>query len=148
MPRLLIRPGDLEKVDREALAAFPSECCGLLLGRVEDEETVRIGWVEPCVNQAPDQGCRFTISPDALASAYRWARDRGEKVLGTYHSHPRGAAVPSELDRESAWPEASYLIVGVNEEGVSEHRSWRLYEERWLEEKLTVRVLEEDEEEP
>ena len=148
MPRLLIRPGDLEKVEREAVAAFPAECCGLLIGRVLDEETVRIGWVEPCVNQAPERGCRFTISPDALAVAYRWARDRGEKVLGTYHSHPRGAAVPSELDRQSAWPDASYLIVGVNEEGVSDQRGWRLYEDRWLEEKLTVRVFEEDGEEP
>ena len=144
MPRLLIRPMELEKVERHAVAAFPEECCGLLLGRAEDEETVRVGWVEPCVNQAPDQRCRFTIGPDALLAAYRWARDRGEKVVGTYHSHPRGAAVPSELDREAAWADASYLIVALGEDGVSDRRSWRLDEDRWVKERLVVRELEED----
>ena len=113
---MLIAPDDLAAVEQRAAGAFPAECCGLLLGRADDQETVRIGWVEACVNQAPDQRCRFTISTDALAAAYRWARDRGEKVVGTYHSHPDSAAVPSEIDRESAWPGASYLIVGVGED--------------------------------
>ena len=146
MPRLLIQAQDLEKVERHAVASLPDECCGLLLGRVVDEETVRVGWVEPCVNQAPDQRRCFTIGPDALMTAYRWARDRGEKVVGTYHSHPEGAAVPSELDRQSAWPEASYLIVAVGEEGVGERRGWRLDGERWVEEKLVAGLFEDEEE--
>jgi proteasome lid subunit RPN8/RPN11 len=146
MPRLLIAPNDLETVERRALAAFPAECCGLLLGTAVGGETVRIGRVEPCVNQAPDQRCRFTISPDSLLAAYRWARQRGEQILGTYHSHPQGAAVPSEIDRESAWPGASYLIVGLSEEGVRQRRSWRLDEDRFVEEELIVRAGHEEEE--
>ncbi len=146
MPQLLISPKNLAAVEKRARAAFPAECCGLLLGRMEGDQTVHIGWVEPCVNQAPDQHCRFTISPDALLAAYRWARDRGEQVIGTYHSHPRGAAVPSEIDRESAWPGASYLIVGLGEEGVRERRSWRLEEDSFVEEELIVGATEEEEE--
>ena len=148
MPQLLIAPKDLAAVERQAIAAFPAECCGLLLGRVEGGEAVHIGWVEPCVNQAADRHCRFTISPDSLLAAYREARDRGEQVVGTYHSHPQGAAVPSEIDRESAWPGASYLIVGVGEGGVSERRSWRLDDGSFVEEELAVRELGEEEEEP
>ena len=147
MPRLLIAPDDLAAVERRAVAAFPAECCGLLLGRHEDDETVRIGWVEECVNQAPDQRCRFTISPEALMGAYRWARDRGEKVVGTYHSHPGGEAVPSTTDRESAWPGASYLIVGLDEEGVRQRRSWRLDGDGFVEEELAVRLIEDVEDE-
>ena len=145
MPRLQIAPEDLAEVERRAAAAFPAECCGLLLGRRAGGETARIGWVEPCVNQAPDRWRRFTITPDALLAAYRWARDRGEQVVGTYHSHPRGSAVPSEVDRESAWPGASYLIVGLDEEGVRERRSWRLDDGGFVEEELILRALEEEE---
>ena len=147
MPRLLIAPDELAAVERRAVAAFPTECCGLLLGRAVDEGTVRIGWVEECVNQAPDQRCRFTISPEEVMAAYRSARDRGEKVVGTYHSHPAGEAVPSEVDREAAWPGASYLIVGLDTEGLRERRSWRLEGERFVEEELIVRVFDEEDEE-
>ena len=145
MPQLLIAPKELEVVEERALAAFPRECCGLLLGRTEGGAEVRVGWVEPCVNQAPDQCCRFTISPDSLLTAYRWARDRGEQVVGTYHSHPEGAAVPSAVDRESAWPGASYLIVGLGEDGVRERRSWRLADDRFVEQELVVSAIEDEE---
>ena len=145
MPQLLIAPKDLAAVERQAIAAFPAECCGLLLGRVEGGEAVHIGWVEPCVNQAADRHCRFTISPDSLLAAYRWARDRGEQLVGTYHSHPQGAAVPSEIDRESAWPGASYLIVGLSEQGVHERRSWRLDDDSFVEEQLIIGANEEEE---
>jgi proteasome lid subunit RPN8/RPN11 len=145
MPQLLIAPKDMETVERRALAAFPAECCGLLLGRQEDSESVRVGWVEPCVNQAPDQRRHFTIAPESLLAAYRWARDRGEQVVGTYHSHPEGAAVPSAADGESAWPGASYLIVGLNDEGVRERRSWRLDDDTFVEEQLMVHEPEDGE---
>ncbi|MFQ5350700.1 MAG: Mov34/MPN/PAD-1 family protein [Thermoanaerobaculia bacterium] len=141
MPRLLISPEDLATVERWAIAAFPAECCGLLLGSFEGDETVRLVRVEPCLNQAPDQRSRFTISPDSLLAAYRSVRHRGEQVVGTYHSHPLGAAVPSDVDRESAWPGASYLILGVGEDGVRERRSWRLDDGHFVEEKLIVRRL-------
>ena len=139
MPRMLIAPDDLAAVTRRAAAAFPAECCGLLLGRPEGGETVRVERVEPCVNRARDRHGRFTISPAALMAAYRLARDRGERVVGTYHSHPRGPAVPSDLDRASAWPGASYLIVGLGEGGARERRSWRLAADGFVEEDLVVR---------
>lgn len=146
MPQLLIQPGALELVEGKALAAWPDECCGLLLGRDEGDDATRVGWVEPCVNQSPEPGWRFVISPEALLTAYRWARERGEQVIGTFHSHPAGAAVPSETDRESAWPGASYLIVGLGEEGVRERRGWRFEDARFVEQELVVREFEQDEE--
>lgn len=136
MPRLRISPDDLAAVEWRARHAFPAECCGLLIGRA-DAGAVRVVRVEPCANEAADPLGRFTISPEALLAAYRSARDRGEQVVGTYHSHPRGAAVPSAADRESAWPGASYLIVGMGSAGVGERRSWRL-DEVWVEQELCI----------
>lgn len=146
MPQLSIAPEELAAVERRAIAAFPAECCGLLLGRLEDGETARIGRAEACVNQASDGHRAFTISPEELLAAYRRARERGERVVGTYHSHPQGSAVPSDLDRASAWPGASYLIVGLGDEGVCERRSWRLDDGRFIEEELVLRVAADEEE--
>ena len=146
MSQLLIGPEDLAAVERRALAASPAECCGLLLGSPAGGTAVRIGRVESCVNQAADRHCRFTISPEALLTAYREARGRGEQVVGTYHSHPRGLAVPSDIDRESAWPGASYLIIALGDEGVCERRSWRLADGLFVEQELIVRDVDREEE--
>lgn len=35
------------------------------------------------------------------------------QILGTYHSHPRGIAVPSEGDLELLEPNKLHLIVGM-----------------------------------
>lgn len=145
MPQLSIAPEVLAAVEGRALAAFPGECCGLLVGRLEEGETVRVGWAEACVNQAADRRRAFTISPDALLAAYRAARERGQRVVGTYHSHPLGSAVPSDRDRASAWPGASYLIVALGEGGVRERRSWRLDDGRFVEEELVLRAAEDGE---
>ncbi len=37
----------------------------------------------------------------------------GLMVGGFYHSHPDHPALPSEFDRDHAWPWYSYLILGV-----------------------------------
>lgn len=139
MPRLLISPDHLDDVERLAREAFPAECCGLLLGREAGGGTVRVGRLEPCANRAPEPSRRFTIAPEALLEAYRRARRRGERVVGTYHSHPHGAAVPSATDRQSAWPGASYLIVGLGEPGAPDRRSWRLEGRGFVEQELIVR---------
>jgi hypothetical protein len=56
--------------------------------------------------------------------------------------------VPSEVDRESAWPGASYLIVGLGEDGIRERRSWRLDDGGFVEQRLVVPRLEQGGGEP
>ena len=55
------------------------------------------------------------------------ARERALEVVGFYHSHPRGSAEPSPVDRETAWPWYVYLIVDPVA-GVA--RAWRLADDR------------------
>ena len=44
----------------------------------------------------------------------RGIRQRGEAMLGIYHSHPRTAAYPSPTDVEMAfYPEAIYFIISL-----------------------------------
>ena len=81
----------------EAERAGPAECCGLLLGRER-----RITQVRPAANVAGDPLRQFEIDPGALLAAHREARTGGPELLGYYHSHPAGHAVPSATDCEHA----------------------------------------------
>ncbi|HEX7879396.1 MAG TPA: M67 family metallopeptidase [Candidatus Eisenbacteria bacterium] len=129
---LLIRPSDLEAIRRHGEEAFPHECCGLLLGKVEpDGRTKRVTTVEPLANEREEsRHNRFLITPETFLAADRSARRRGIDILGFYHSHPNAPAVPSEFDREHAWPFYSYIIVSVVDGGARELDSWTLAEDR------------------
>ncbi|GGC35083.1 Mov34/MPN/PAD-1 [Novosphingobium marinum] len=81
----------------EARNAAPEECCGLLLGRKD-----RITFVKPTANVAEDPVANFEIDPAALVKAHKAAREDGPEVIGYYHSHPEGRAIPSASDRASA----------------------------------------------
>lgn len=87
----------VEALRAEAGMATPRECCGLLLGREG-----RIDLAVPARNVAADPFNRFEIDPQALIAAHREARAGGRAVIGYYHSHPTGAALPSATDRAHA----------------------------------------------
>lgn len=90
-------------------AASPdAEVCGLLFG-----SDARIDAAQACANVAEDPARAFEIDPAALFAAHRRARAGGPAVIGCYHSHPSGAAHPSQRDADSAAPDGSlWLIVG------------------------------------
>jgi len=69
----------------------------LLLG-----EGGQIAAVQSAANVAEDPSTRFEIDPMALLKAHKSAREGGPKVLGYYHSHPKGHPVPSATDCEHA----------------------------------------------
>jgi proteasome lid subunit RPN8/RPN11 len=127
-----VRPTDLEAIRRHGEETWPHECCGLLLGRVEaDGRTKRVSAVEKLVNEREDsRHNRFLIAPETFLAADRSARRRGLEILGFYHSHPGAPAVPSEFDREHAWPFYSYIIVSVIDGSARELHSWTLAEDR------------------
>jgi proteasome lid subunit RPN8/RPN11 len=48
-------------------------------------------------------------------------------LVGIYHSHPAGAALPSAADvAEATWPDVAYVIIGLGAAGEPEVRAWRL----------------------
>jgi proteasome lid subunit RPN8/RPN11 len=80
-----------------ARRAHPREACGLLLGA---QGTVTIA--QPAANIAAEPLRHFDIDPAALIVAHRAARAGGPAVLGYFHSHPTGLAVPSATDAAMA----------------------------------------------
>ncbi len=66
------------------------------------------------------------MEPQSQIDAMRTMRESGEKLFAIYHSHPHAPASPSPLDRdEAAYPDALYLIISLNTEGVLELSGFR-----------------------
>ena len=109
---------------------YPHECCGFLVGRA-DGEAVTVARVVAAANTREDSPRnRFEIDPGELVKTDRAARGVGLGVVGFYHSHPDALAVPSEFDREHAWPGYCYFIISVRQGVPLEMRNWLLREDR------------------
>ena len=127
---LRLSPAHDEQIRREAAAAYPDECCGIVYGTERGGERI-VSRLEPVANAFDERERyhRFSISPEQLMGAERSAGERGELVLGFYHSHPDHPARPSEYDRQHAWPFYSYVIVAVARRQPGEMTSWQLNEQ-------------------
>ena len=107
-----------------AAAAYPDECCGLLVG--EGDATVTVTGVVPAANIADDPRRAFAIDPQAQFDLLRATRDQTRRVIGHYHSHPDGEAAPSAHDLAMAHdPSALWLVVAASANGVSAPRAFR-----------------------
>ena len=120
---------------KDAVAAFPDECCGFLFG-TEDSNGFRAITQIQVVNNAKegDKRRRFAIAPLDYLKAEQYAEENDLQLLGVYHSHPNHPAIPSEHDRVAAQPWFSYVIVSVLEGRPDALRSWRLNDEDQFEE--------------
>ncbi len=83
-----------------------------------------------------DSRDRYLIDPKDTLDTERNAREKGQEILGFYHSHPDHPAVPSVYDKERAWPWYSYLILTTTSQGVLGARAWRLQEDEMVEDSL------------
>jgi proteasome lid subunit RPN8/RPN11 len=143
-----------EAIAAHATSAYPDECVGLLLGRIEGHDkhiTVAFpvenrwsGQVTLSETDNPEsRRDRFYIDPRDYLRADRAAREQALDIVGCYHSHPDHPAVPSERDRVGAQgvgggPSFSFVIQSVHAGNAAEIASWLLSEdgERFVAEEL------------
>ena len=93
-------------MEAEARTAHPLECCGILFG-----ERGAIVDLLPARNVHPQPERHFEIDPQALIDAHRAAREGGPGIVGYYHSHPNGRAVPSATDSALAARDGSVWAI-------------------------------------
>lgn len=136
---VVLGPEIKAQIARHGVESYPDECCGILLGREIDGERI-IEQVLPIENawDESERGNRFLIGPDDVLKAERAARRAGLGVLGFYHSHPDSPAIPSEFDREHAWPWYSYLIASIVDGRCAEIVAWQLRDDRSSYDRLTL----------
>lgn len=90
------------------------EVCGLLGGKGGAARRYY-----PVANIAADPRREFLMEPKAQIDAMRDLRERGEDLLGIFHSHPASPPVPSPVDlARAAYPDTIYVIAAPGREGM------------------------------
>jgi proteasome lid subunit RPN8/RPN11 len=136
----------LKAIRTHAAKDYPSECCGMMLGKADgDDKTVseivplknlrhdptKAQELLPLADQDKETDKnRFLIDPLDQLRVEKDARKRGLDVVGYYHSHPDHPARPSVYDRDHAWPWYSYVIIAVERGTPKDLTSWVLAEDR------------------
>jgi len=120
----------VQQISAHGAETYPHECCGALLG-LADENSREVRVLHKLTNRREDSPHnRFSVTSEDVREAELVARKNGLDVIGWYHSHPEHPALPSEYDREHAWPWYSYIIVSVAEGKPGAIASWRLTDDR------------------
>jgi proteasome lid subunit RPN8/RPN11 len=121
-----IAPGAERRIRDFAVAAYPNEGCGVLLGRRDgttmllvDATLARNMWTE----RAAD---RYDLDPVDFLKADRDARSRGLDVCGIWHSHPDHPARPSQFDTDRAWLDYVYIICRTTQGGAEDMNAFAL----------------------
>jgi proteasome lid subunit RPN8/RPN11 len=112
---LKLSRGDYDALRQHGEETYPYECCGVLLGRFEEDNIRVVTSTARCGNTRTDSAHnRYNIDPRELVRIQREGRDRGEEIVGFYHSHPDHPAQWSKTDFEEAhWLGCSYVITSV-----------------------------------
>lgn len=127
---ILITAEHLELIKRHGERTYPEEGCGVLIGRASGSVKT-VEEVHPTENARLDsRHNRYLISPDDILRLERQARGHRREVIGFFHSHPDHEAIPSNYDRDHAWPWYSYVIVSVALGKAGDVRSWVLRDDR------------------
>jgi len=144
-PTLWISDHLAGKIRAHGAETYPHECCGALLGRDSEaldtaheysagtspRPTREVLGLFPLINRRDDSPRnRFSVTAEDVLSAEKAAHAQGLAVVGWYHSHPDHPALPSQYDRDHAWPWYSYVIVSVQKGAPQDMTSWRLDDDR------------------
>lgn len=129
---LNLKQTHIESIEAHAIADYPHECGGLLLGHIAADGGKTVVETLPMENTADveTRHDRVLIDPRALMLADRKAREKGLDVIGYYHSHPDDEAIPSQFDLDHALPVWSYIIVSVREKKAVNWNSWEMENDR------------------
>jgi proteasome lid subunit RPN8/RPN11 len=131
-----IEQAGLDAITRHAEREYPRECCGLLIGRIEDAGSTRVVVATYPVSNAwaetEAQHHRMLITPQDYMRAEREFGKQNLGVVGNYHSHPDHPAIPSQFDLEhlAPWTTMSCIVVAVRGGRACELRSWELAADR------------------
>ena len=114
-----LRPQLCDQLIAEARAAYPNECCGLIEG-VRHDSVIEALKLHPARNLA-SRADRFEIDPMEQFRLLHSLRDTDRDIVGCYHSHPDGEAVPSEHDLAMAGEEDFvWLIAAIRQSEAGE----------------------------
>jgi len=119
---------------------YPFECCGFILGHFIDEKSVGTEYIAAPNTKEENKERRFLIDPMVYQDAEDQADKKGISIISIVHSHPDHPDIPSDYDKNHAWPGFSYIIISIKKGAAVSYRSWKLNQDRikFIEEKITI----------
>ena len=124
---------------------YPHECCGVLLGHFDENGSKTVSRIARCGNTRDDSPHnRYQIDPRELIRIQREGRERGDDIVGFYHSHPDHPAQWSPTDlAEAHWFGCSYVITSVDKGAATITNSFELVgsdeaDKKFMDEKTEV----------
>ena len=125
-----LKSADIEEIKQIAQKTYPHECCGVMVGSVENGVKT-VTQLIPAENQRTDSPAnRYLITPDLLNELEKKLKGTDRAIVGFFHSHPDVPARPSTYDQDHAWPWYSYVIVSVNKGEAGDIHNWKLKDDR------------------
>ena len=109
-----------------AKKAYPSECCGILVGKKSERGDIEINEIREASNQFQGQkSVYFQIDPLFIYRLEQELEVRGLEIVGIYHSHPDCPAVLSKEDENYMVPGLEYVIMSVKNGEVVDVKSYQ-----------------------
>jgi proteasome lid subunit RPN8/RPN11 len=108
-----INPDAWETMVAHAQSTFPDECCGVMIGKIDDDAknvTAAIALENAYKGKQED---RYEIRPEDLLAADKNARTQGLDLIGIFHSHPDCDAYFSKTDLENSCPWYSFVVLSI-----------------------------------
>ena len=116
------------------LLGLPDEACGLLAG---PEGAGVVDALYPTENLAAS-ALVYTVDPRAHLRADREAEQRGQVLVGVFHSHTHTEAYPSPTDiAQAPDPSWHYVIVSLRDDAPA-IRSYRIIDGQVVEEAVEI----------
>jgi proteasome lid subunit RPN8/RPN11 len=110
-----IEPAAWDVMVAHAQKTYPNECCGAMIGAIDDSgKVVRVA--VPLENAfTGEQGARYELRQEDLLRADSEARQRGMDLIGIFHSHPDCDAYFSKTDLENSCPWYSFVVLSIKD---------------------------------
>jgi proteasome lid subunit RPN8/RPN11 len=119
----------LTEAREHALAEYPNECCGIVIGKPDHSESDQVFLCTNIQNKLHEQDpatyvrdarTAYYIDPRELMRIMKQAQAQDLVIKLFYHSHPEhDAYFPDEdkrmalFDNEPTYPDARYLVISV-----------------------------------
>ena len=114
------------QMESAAKKAYPSECCGILVGKRSEKGEIEITEIREAPNQFQGQkSVHFQINPLFVYHLEQEIEASGLEIVGVYHSHPDCPAILSKEDEKYMVPGLEYVIMSVKNGEVVDVKSYK-----------------------
>ena len=116
----------VQQIESLAIARFPEESCGLLVGRRADD-VIKVSRACESQNIAANPRSHFEVDPSLRLRLQRELRGQFSEIVGVFHSHPSGDPSPSKVDRMAILEsDLLWLITAVDHGAISVSKAYSI----------------------